>query len=112
MPYLGGCEVLPSRAGMLQLENSALVGMKKILPHGNAMGAGAANRALGPALGTNSPAVLDFFRYQMNAVIDPIFNAGWPGRNQPSAAFSSLVSHSNLLDVVSAEMAASNLVSC
>jgi hypothetical protein len=96
---------------MLQLENPALVGMKKILPHGNAMGVGAAYRALGPALGTNSPAVLDFFRYQMNAVIDPIFNASWPGGYQPSTAFS-LVSHDNPLDVACLKMAASNLLTC
>jgi hypothetical protein len=43
----------------------------------------------------------------MNAVIDSIFNAGWPGWYQPSTAFS-LVSHNNPLDVAFAKMAASN----
>ena len=92
---------------MLQLENSAFIGMEEILPHRNAVSADALHRTLRPALGTNAPPMLDLFLYQMNAVIDSIFYAGWPGWYQPSTAFS-LVSHNNPLDVVSAKMAARN----
>ena len=103
---LSSCEVLPSRAAVLQLEDPAFVGVEEIFPRGDAMRADAAHFALRPALGTNSPAVLDFLNYQMNAIVDPVFNAGRPCRNQSATAFTPLISHSNLLDVVSSEMAA------
>ena len=97
---LSGSKELPGVTRIPQLEDSALIGMQKVLAGGDPVSASAAHGALRPTLWANAATMLRLFLHQVNSVVDPVLNAGWPGRDQPSASVSLLSRHGSSLDVL------------
>ena len=106
---LGGSKELPGIARIPQLKDSALIRVQEVLTHGDPVSASTAHRAFRPTLWANAATVLRLFLHQVDTVADPVFNAGWPGRDQPSVSVSLLSRHDSSLDVLYRRRAASTL---
>ena len=69
---------MPDFAGGLDLEYSALIRMEEIIPIRNSVVGGRAHRAARPVSWTNSAAVLFYLGYEVDSILHPILDSGWP----------------------------------
>jgi hypothetical protein len=76
--YLRGCEVVPNFAVGLDLKDSALVRMEEVISIRNPVVGSRAHRATRPVSWANSAAVLFYLGHEVDSILHPILDSGWP----------------------------------